>query len=48
MEEGWGLCTLKKKNDKGILEDIFLGTDGSNNLFEIDPNTWKIMSKTPV
>ena len=34
--------------DDGYHEDRFLATDGSNNIFEIDPNTWSVISKTPV
>ena len=48
MKEGWGLCTIRKKKDDGYHEDIFLATDGSNHLFEIDPTNWSVISKTPV
>ena len=49
MEEGWGLCTIKRKNDdNGKEEEIFLATDGTNNLFEINPIDWSVIKKTPV
>ena len=48
MKEGWGLCTIKKKNDDGYYEERFLATDGSNKIFEINPNNWSVITSTRV
>eukprot|EP00828_Plagiopyla_frontata_P041080 TRINITY_DN5745_c0_g1_i5.p1 TRINITY_DN5745_c0_g1~~TRINITY_DN5745_c0_g1_i5.p1 ORF type:complete len:170 (+),score=38.93 TRINITY_DN5745_c0_g1_i5:169-678(+) len=44
-----GFAQLKEKNDdNGKEEEIFLATDGTNNLFEINPIDWSVIKKTPI
>lgn len=42
MLEGWGLVHKNVKMDDGSEKHRFFATDGSNRIFIIDPNSWKI------
>ena len=40
MVSGWGLAAIYSKNNK---KHILLATDGTNRIFYVNPENWKIL-----